>query len=185
MRVLVCGGRTYGSQPGELDTLDAVLNEIHDSDSAGAITCLIHGAAPGADRRAGTWAFFRRVHVETYPARWESEGRAAGPLRNQRMLDCGHPDLVVAFPGGVGTADMVARAHLAGVPLRIVDPPMPKPPTTHACSEVRPGIETRTWCGVPIRITTYPLARTLYGRPCRVTRLRAELTCGRCARSDS
>jgi hypothetical protein len=37
-------------------------------------------------------------------------GPAAGPIRNQRMLDWG-PDLVVAFAGGKGTADMVRRAR--------------------------------------------------------------------------
>jgi hypothetical protein len=31
------------------------------------------------------------------------------------MLGQGHPDLVVAFPGGRGTADMVRRANAAGV----------------------------------------------------------------------
>jgi UDP-N-acetylmuramoylalanine-D-glutamate ligase len=31
------------------------------------------------------------------------------------MLDVGKPDLVVAFPGGRGTADMVRRAKEAGV----------------------------------------------------------------------
>jgi ABC-type Fe3+-hydroxamate transport system substrate-binding protein len=30
------------------------------------------------------------------------------------------PDLVVAFPGGRGTADMVAAATDAGIPVRIV-----------------------------------------------------------------
>lgn len=34
-------------------------------------------------------------------------------MRNRRMLDEGRPDLVVAFPGGPGTRNMVklARAH--------------------------------------------------------------------------
>jgi ABC-type sugar transport system substrate-binding protein len=31
------------------------------------------------------------------------------------MLDEGKPDIVVAFPGGTGTADMVRRARKAGV----------------------------------------------------------------------
>jgi UDP-N-acetylmuramoylalanine-D-glutamate ligase len=31
------------------------------------------------------------------------------------MLDEGKPDLVVAFPGGRGTANMVQQAHRAGV----------------------------------------------------------------------
>lgn len=39
----------------------------------------------------------------------------AGPDRNQRMIDEGRPDLVVAFPGGRGTADMIRRATEAGI----------------------------------------------------------------------
>jgi hypothetical protein len=33
------------------------------------------------------------------------------------MLDEGKPQLVVAFPGGRGTADMIGRARAAGVPV--------------------------------------------------------------------
>ena len=46
---------------------------------------------------------------------WDELGKKAGPLRNQRMLDDGKPDMVVAFPGGGGTKDMVRRAAKAGV----------------------------------------------------------------------
>jgi hypothetical protein len=31
------------------------------------------------------------------------------------MLDEGKPDLVIGFPGGTGTADMLSRAEIAGV----------------------------------------------------------------------
>jgi hypothetical protein len=34
--------------------------------------------------------------------------------RNQQMLDEGRPDLVVAFPGGAGTANMVKLARAIG-----------------------------------------------------------------------
>ena len=37
------------------------------------------------------------------------------------LLDEGKPDLVVAFPGGGGTADMILRAERAGVPVRQVE----------------------------------------------------------------
>jgi hypothetical protein len=50
----------------------------------------------------------------------KKHGRAARPIRNQRMLDEGKPDLVVAFPGGRGTTDMIRRAERAGVPVRQV-----------------------------------------------------------------
>jgi hypothetical protein len=33
------------------------------------------------------------------------------------MLKEGHPDLVVAFPGGKGTAGMIALARAAGIPV--------------------------------------------------------------------
>ena len=36
-------------------------------------------------------------------------------IRNQEMLDEGLPDLVVAFPGGKGTAHMVKIAQKANV----------------------------------------------------------------------
>jgi len=36
-------------------------------------------------------------------------------IRNQQMLDESRPDLIVAFPGGRGTKDMVDRATKAGV----------------------------------------------------------------------
>jgi predicted Rossmann-fold nucleotide-binding protein len=34
------------------------------------------------------------------------------------MLSEGKPDLVIAFPGGRGTADMIRQAKEAGVPVR-------------------------------------------------------------------
>lgn len=57
------------------------------------------------------------VNRMVFPAHWEQEGRAAGPRRNNRTLG---PDLVVAFPGGKGTADMVARARAKGVRVKLV-----------------------------------------------------------------
>jgi hypothetical protein len=37
------------------------------------------------------------------------------------MLLEGKPDLVVAFPGGKGTADMVRRARKANVPVKEIE----------------------------------------------------------------
>lgn len=108
LTVLVCGGRNYG----DARTLSAVLDRAYAVNPFGR---LIHGAANGADVLAGRWAQTRGVPVTEFPADWTRDGRAAGPLRNQRMLDEGKPHLVIAFPGGRGTADMVARARKAGV----------------------------------------------------------------------
>jgi hypothetical protein len=62
--------------------------------------------------------------VAVFPADWETHGRAAGPIRNQAMLDEGKPYLVIAFWDGKskGTLDMISRATRAGVPVKIVPP---------------------------------------------------------------
>ena len=104
MRVLVCGGRDYA----DADYLRCVLSEL-------PVTVLIEGEAPGADTLARLWAQRRGILIDRYPADWDRYGKAAGPIRNQQMLDEGKPDLVVAFPGGHGTADMVRRARAAGI----------------------------------------------------------------------
>jgi hypothetical protein len=81
---------------------------------------VIHGAAEGVDTIAGQWAICNRVRVSAYPADWGNDGLAAGPKRNQRMLEL-HPDigLVLAFPlkWSIGTRDMMRRARLRGVPV--------------------------------------------------------------------
>lgn len=108
--VLVCGGRHYN----DYRKLSAVLGEAH---AANPIEYLVHGCSSGADTMAEAWAHENHVLVERYPALWEEHGRKAGPIRNQLMLDDGKPNLVIAFPGGAGTADIVRRARLAAIPV--------------------------------------------------------------------
>lgn len=108
MTVLVCGGRNFGNRWWLYTALDA----LHDWKP---IDVLIHGDARGADHLAGEWARDRKVPCRRYPADWEKHGKSAGPRRNQQMLDEGRPDLVMAFPGGAGTRDMVTRAKRAGI----------------------------------------------------------------------
>ena len=53
-------------------------------------------------------------------ADWDQFGRWTGPKRNKEMLERYGPDLVLAFEGGKGTADMVKQAQAAGVAVRSV-----------------------------------------------------------------
>ena len=108
MRVLVCGGRTFNDSNLAFETLDEICKDAR-------ATVIIHGGALGADELAKEWAIVNWASWISFPADWEAHGRAAGPIRNQAMLDEGKPDLVIAFPGGRGTADMVRRARGAGV----------------------------------------------------------------------
>ncbi|MBY0514854.1 MAG: DUF2493 domain-containing protein [Gemmataceae bacterium] len=113
MRVLITGGRDFGDR----ELLFGALDRLH---AAHGFTALIHGDAKGADRLAGEWADARGVSVEAHPADWKKHGRGAGPIRNQKMLEQ-KPGLVVAFPGGKGTADMVRRAKEAGIEVVAVE----------------------------------------------------------------
>ena len=108
MKVIVCGGRDYAN----VEFLTLVLDELH---AKMPISQVIQGGAKGADSLAFDWAIRTKgVSVTTHHAEWEKYGRRAGPIRNGLMLeDC--PDLVVAFPGGRGTADMVRQAKAAGI----------------------------------------------------------------------
>lgn len=112
MRLLVCGGRRFWYRSRVWKELDLIHAKT-------PVSCLIHGHAMGADALAAEWAEERRVDCITgFVANWKRFGRAAGPMRNAKMLSEGKPDLVVAFPGGVGTADMVKKAKAAGVTVK-------------------------------------------------------------------
>lgn len=113
MRVLVCGGRDFSSTTMLWRALDEVrIKAPHDA------LIIIQGGAKGADHLARLWCESRMVPYDNFPADWKKHGKAAGPIRNQRMIDVGKPDLVVAAPGGSGTADMVRRAEAAGIPVQ-------------------------------------------------------------------
>lgn len=128
MKIMVTGGRGYGvldprkvlehpKRRAEIARLTLVLDGLLNERG---VDLLIHGDEPrGADSRAKAWALSRNVLAKAFPANWDALGRAAGPIRNQAMVDA-KPDLVVAFPGGRGTADAVARARKAGIEVMAV-----------------------------------------------------------------
>jgi hypothetical protein len=104
MKVLVCGGRDFSQREWLIAVLD-VMNP----------TVIMQGGADGADLIAKEWAMSRCKPHWTFPADWDTHGKAAGPIRNKLMLDLGKPDVVAAFPGGRGTSNMIALAIAAGV----------------------------------------------------------------------
>ncbi len=126
MKVLICGGRDYNNFASFTETLDRLHNRHN-------FQLVIHGAARGADSLADQWAKSRNIPVRTYPARWRSHSpdcspacrgrdycRSAGFRRNRQMLEESRPDLVIAFPGGPGTRDMIHRAKQAGLKVNTI-----------------------------------------------------------------
>lgn len=115
MRVLVCGGRLYNDRKHVDNTLDWVNLQY------GPVTCIVtgaccdkHGNPRGADWWAELWARKNAVRYVGMPADFNKFGKPAGPIRNRAMLVEQRPQLVVAFPGGDGTADMIAAATEIG-----------------------------------------------------------------------
>ena len=115
MTVLVCGGRDYADYPRVCAVLDQRL-------AVSPTMFVRHGAARGADSLAHRWAISRGIVVERYPADWLRYGRSAGLRRNAVMLADGSVALVIAFPGGRGTQDMIRRAQSMYIPVEAVQP---------------------------------------------------------------
>ncbi len=108
MKVLVCGGREYDNLQQFFDVMDLVQIKH------GTITTVVHGDAKGADFIARLWTIHNSRVERRMPADWKNLGRGAGHARNQDML-AELPDMVIAFPGGTGTADMVRRSKAASI----------------------------------------------------------------------
>lgn len=127
LRIGVTGGRDFDSWHLVVHALSQMPEDA----------ILVHGAASGADSLCAEWWDMQDRRAEPHPADWKAPCRptcknghrrtrpdgsdycpAEGHYRNQRMLDSGL-DLLIAFPGGKGTADMVRRCQGAGV--QIID----------------------------------------------------------------
>lgn len=110
MKAIVTGGRSF---------VHAHTESVLDHFLPGSGHTIVQGGAGGADRTARQWAKSRGHVVRTFQADWSRNGKIAGPMRNQEMID-GGADLVIAFPGGAGTADCVNRARSARLPVVVV-----------------------------------------------------------------
>ncbi len=123
MKLLVCGSRDWA----DIDTIG-----LHMPDEGEDVT-VIHGGAKGADMLAGIVAHGLGFAVEVYEADWKRDGKAAGPMRNTRMLYAGQPERGLAFGAlwrrsmgmwkRTGTGDMVSKMLCAKVPVRWVAEP--------------------------------------------------------------
>ncbi len=102
---LICGGRNFLDRK----MFDSALFDL--VTRLGFPTHIVHGAARGADTLAAEWADRYAIRVTACPADWEKWGKAAGIYRNVDMLNDHKPSVVVAFPGGRGTAHMIETAR--------------------------------------------------------------------------
>lgn len=118
MMAIITGGRDYTRADRVAQVLDAAIERM-------GLWCIIQGESAGADALAKEWAISRRsISMISVPADW-SVGKSAGAIRNKLMLRIlqGHDGdkAVIGFPGGVGTANMLAQARGAGIRIIEID----------------------------------------------------------------
>lgn len=84
---------------------------------------IISGMAKGADTLAVQFAKQYNLPLHEFPADWNKYGKGAGPVRNQKMIDEGHPDLIVAFPMKIskGTRDMINRGLMEDIEVIVIE----------------------------------------------------------------
>lgn len=92
---------------------------------------VMEGGAKGADRCANVGAKLLKIPTATFDANWETQGLAAGPIRNSVMLKFGlalsqalkTKLIVLAFHKNLkkskGTIDMVRRARKRKVLVKV------------------------------------------------------------------
>jgi hypothetical protein len=112
--VLICGDRNWNN----FKVIEDFILTLPPN------SIIIEGDCRGADKISGYLGRQHGYHVVAVSAKWEKYGDAAGPIRNQEMLDTYHPELVVAFHNHIedskGTKDMVTRATRIGIEVKII-----------------------------------------------------------------
>jgi hypothetical protein len=126
-RVLITGSRDWDKPEAITKALDLMHQAMVEANSKRIDTVtlepelywftLVHGACPtGADKIADDWGKEKGVRIERHPAQWNEHGKAAGPIRNQQMVDKGAL-VVLGFPRGQskGTRGCLKMATDAGL----------------------------------------------------------------------
>lgn len=116
LRVIICGDRNSGQS-----FRNIIFTEIK---KLPPYSTIIQGGCRGIDLTAKGIAIELGYKVEQYDPDWGHYQKAAGPIRNEQMLDSG-ADLVLAFHPDIkyssGTKNMIDQAHSRGIKVIIHD----------------------------------------------------------------
>lgn len=115
-KVIIAGGREFSDYALLCESCDKFLCQKHQTHDI----VVISGTARGADTLGERYAHERGYAVEKYPADWNRDGKAAGPIRNAQMAKVA--DTLIAFWDGQskGTANMIDQAKTRGLSIKIV-----------------------------------------------------------------
>lgn len=113
MKVVICGTRSFldGALYDDEKRRDVVDDVLVDAGVRDDVEEVVSGGADGADHAGEVWASANDVPVTVFEADWDEHGRAAGPIRNDEMVD--YADFVVAIWDGQspGTSNTIETAR--------------------------------------------------------------------------
>jgi hypothetical protein len=138
--VIVAGGGRDLAWP-----VERIASALLQRSGGRAVHLLLHGGARGADQAIGRAAHQLGWRVQSLAAEWRRFGRCAGPIRNRQLLEQAiieaqaHTSpsfsasvLVIALPGGAGTASLVQQARRSAsrsqVPIAVMEVSAPFSP---------------------------------------------------------
>ena len=111
--IIICGDRHWK----DVGIIDEYIRSLHSD------TRVITGGGTGADTIAENARIKYGLDGEVYDANWTIFGRAAGPIRNRRMIINEFPYLIVGFHDNIsrsrGTRDTLLRAKRRGIQYQI------------------------------------------------------------------
>ena len=116
-RVIICGSRTFADKALLTESLDTILSGLGEVE-------IVSGHAKGADALAEEYAEQHGLKLSVFRADWKRYGKAAGPRRNQQMLEYAmeKEPVVVAFWDGRsrGTRNMIDQATAGDAAVHII-----------------------------------------------------------------
>lgn len=110
MKLAIIGGRDFADSGRAMDLLIQYFD-------VGNINCsistIVTGCASGADAIARDMAKEFSLNLDIHKANWTQFGKAAGPMRNAKIVE--NADMILAFWDGQsrGTKDSITKARLA------------------------------------------------------------------------
>lgn len=117
--ILVCGSRHYD----DAEVIASILGSFRRTCKDGVVK-IIQGGCGGADTIALAYQEQCKLDGETFKADWKKFGKAAGPFRNQKMIDMGRPNIILAFHKNIksskGTLDMLRRGQENDIPTYLI-----------------------------------------------------------------
>jgi len=104
-KVIIAGGRDYVPTKGHTREIAKILKALRVPWDQIEI---VSGGARGADAFGEKLAKNVGMQLKVFPANWEKYGRGAGHIRNKEMAK--YAEILIALPGGRGTANMIETA---------------------------------------------------------------------------